>query len=170
MDLEVFVHQRFEVVRGNTADDDDLGRVGKEVDGIMPREELRIARQDRALRRILEVRFERHHARLLHLLEDEVQQRQQIDVVRFREAGAHDRFDLRDDRLQHGSRRADDETADRRTTNDDELGRLVQDEQVAAGHEIATDDRAENDDEADDYEHSSLSEARNHARTMSGSK
>ena len=79
-------------------------------------------------------------------------------------------LDLRDDRLQHRGGRTDDKAADGCTADHDELGRLVQDEQVAAGHEIATDDRAENDDEADDYEHSSLSEARSHARTMSGSK
>ena len=58
VDLEVFVHERLEIVRGNAADDDDLGRICEEVNRVMAREEFWIARQDRALRRILEVRFE----------------------------------------------------------------------------------------------------------------
>ena len=107
---------------------------------------------------------------MLHLFEDEIQQRQQVDVVRFCEAGAHHRLDLCRDRLEHRTRCADDEAADRRAADHDEFGRLVQDEQAAAGHQVAADDRAQDDDKADDYEHSSLSDARSQACTMSGSK
>ena len=102
MHREVFVHQRLEVVRRDAADDDHLGGVGQEVDGLVAGEELRIAREDRALARILEVRFERHHARLLHQLEDLKEHRQQIDVVLLRCAGAGQRaLDLPDAHLQH---------------------------------------------------------------------
>ena len=79
--LQVFVHQRLEIVRRDAADDDHLDRVGQEVDRLVAGQELRVLAQDRALLRILEVRFERHHARLLHLLEQLVQHRQQVDVV-----------------------------------------------------------------------------------------
>ncbi len=65
MDLEVLVHQRLEVVGRDAADDDHLHRVGEEVDRVMAGEEARVLREDRALVRILEVRLERHHARLL---------------------------------------------------------------------------------------------------------
>jgi hypothetical protein len=59
---------------------------------------------------------------------------------------------------------------DRGAADHDELGRLVQDEQIAAGHQVAADNGREDNDEADDQEHSSLSDARSQARTMSGSK
>ena len=64
---QVLVHQRFEVVRRDAADDDHLDRVGQEVDGVVARQR-NFGYFDRIglFAGSSKVRLERHDARLLH--------------------------------------------------------------------------------------------------------
>ena len=108
--------------------------------------------------------------RLLHLLEHQAQKREQIDIVGFGEARAHDRFDLRANGLEHGARVLITRlpmAAPPITMNSE--GRFST-SRLPPGIKVAADNRTQNDDKADDYERSSLSDARSQARTISGSK
>ena len=58
MDVQILVHQRFEIVRRDAADDDHLRRIGEEVDRVMTGEKLWVAREDRTLGGFLEMRLE----------------------------------------------------------------------------------------------------------------
>ena len=155
-DVEVLVHERFEVVGADAADDDHLDGISQKVDGVMAREELRILRHDVAVRGRLEVWLERHDARLLRHLEQLIQHRQEIVVVVLARAGAEERLHLSEQLLDHRWRRADEQAAERRAADDDELRRLIQDERFSAFHQVAAGHRSQHHQRADNYQHDVL--------------
>ncbi len=99
-------------------------------------QERRVLREDRALRRVVDVRLERHDAGRLHDAEQLIHHHQQVGEVLLARRGREQPLDLRDDRVDERHRRADDQDADRGAADDEELGRLPQQDEVAAVPEI----------------------------------
>ncbi len=153
MDVQVFIHQRLEVVGRHAADDDHLDGVGEEVERLVPRQELRVLGEDGAVLRVLEVPLERHDAGLLREPEQLVEHRQQIGVVLLAEARLHRLAHLLHQLHHRRHRCADQELADGRAEDDEELVRLVQQGDLAVVHDVAAEHRADHHEDADDDHH-----------------
>ncbi len=157
--FEVFVHQRFEIVRADAAEDDHLDRIGEEADRAMIGEEARILRHDRAADRVVAVRLERHHAGLLRQLEHLIQHGQQIEIVILRLSRPEQAGELPEHLLDHHHRRADQQRADGGPADDQELRGLVEHQQLAAVHQVSTCHGCHHYEDADNQQHLSNSNA-----------
>ena len=125
----------------DAAEDDDLDGVGQEVHRVVVRQELRVPRHDGALRRVLDVRLEGHHARLLRQLEQLVQHAQQFEVVLLARPRLEEAAELGCHPLENRNGRRRDHRPEGGAADDDELGGLDQDGDGPPGHDEAAQDR-----------------------------
>ena len=147
--IELGVEQRLEVV-GRDAVDDLLERLGEERQRVVRLGDAGILLEDVGLRGIVDVGLEREHALAAREHEQLVLALEEVEVVRLlRDRSSFiDDLDRVEDALLHqaGSRR--DERADRRTEDDDELRRLDQYAEMAAGHREPAADSSEHDEDS----------------------
>jgi len=151
MGLELVLEETLELVRIQIATDDQAQTVGDELDHVMIREDARILGEHLALLGRLDVRLDRQHAGLPDLHQDVVQELEQIQIVPALVAGRFQQTDGGGKGLLHDLHRvAGQEGAESRAQDDDELARVIQQQDAAAFHQKAAKDASENEDGADD--------------------
>ena len=152
--LQFLVHESVDLVDVVRAHRQHAHVIADELDRVMVRCKGREGVEQGRLARIFDVRLDRHHALLLRKLVQGKLHRQQFDIAFLLVLGAlHERAEHGGHGLEHRPGVADDEGADRRTEDDDELERLPEDLEVATHGRVAAEDADEDDDCADDQPH-----------------
>ena len=156
MRLDLHVHEIFDLERVEIAADHEPQIVGQELHPMVIRQDARILRKDRALLRIVDVRFDRHQAFFAHLREDVVQQREQLQKKRLVVLGALEHVRQRlQGALDDLARVRHEKSTGRRAEDHDQFDRLHERTEMAACEGESSEHRRQNDDVADQYEHGS---------------
>ena len=142
--LDLVVHQVFDLERVQVAAHHEPQVVGDELDHVMVGEDPGIFGEERAFLGLLDVALDRHQAFLADLREDVVEERHQLHVHVFRvdRAFEHRRQRL-EGRLDRLGAVADEESAGRGAADHQQLDRLEQRAQMAAGQGEAAEDRTQ---------------------------
>ena len=147
--LDFFVHQRFDFMRSRVADDDEAAVVADERHQVLVREQLRKVFEDLGFLRVVEMRFDLAPGLGSELPHQRMQGGEHVEEVArlgsLVEHGLHERLAAVLDR-GHGV--GDDENAERRPHDNDELERLKQHFEMPAKRRIAAEYAADSDHEA----------------------
>jgi hypothetical protein len=149
--LDLFVHQRLDLVRFGVADDDQSSVVADEVRQLVVVQHLRKALEDLRLLRVVDMRLCLGTRLASELSHQRVEQPEDLQIVlllrRPADDGLHRRLACVEDRRQ---RIGDDEGAERRAADDDEFPRLPDHAEMAAQRCKASEQRGECYCQADD--------------------
>ena len=122
--------------------------------GVMVFQKFRIFGEDWAFVGAVAVGFEGHEAFFARAAEELVHHFHGVEIFFFAEFGtAKSAEDAAHDGFENVEGVGDQHGADGGAADDDEFGGLHEDFQVAVLHQVAGDDGAENNDDADDYKH-----------------
>lgn len=152
--LQLQFQQRLQFVRLDVVADHQAQAVGDEVHQVVVGEDLRVLAEDVAGGRGVHVRLQRDEALAARLVEQLVDQRQHVQVVAGLVPGALERGrDGGEGGLDRLHRRADQERAERRAADDDQLVGLPQRRQLAVRGDVTAEHAGDDHDKSDDDEH-----------------
>jgi len=154
MIFQFAVDQRLQLVRCDRCRHDRAQGVGDQIDGVAVFQNVRILGKQRALRRRVDIGFDRDQSLLADFIEDAVEQHQGVHIILLAVVliGEH-AGQCADDGLDHLQGRGDEKTPGRRAEDDHQLRRLEEHGQIPVFHEVAADDRGEDYADPDDDEH-----------------
>src|SRR5581483_2874984 len=142
-------------VEGVDARDGHAKGIADEIANMVILEKGRIFREQRAFVWFFDVGFERHQSVFAGLVQQVVHHFQRIDVGLLAKFGAAEYpGDARRDFLDNVKRIGYEYRSDRSTANDNQFCRLDEHADVAVFHQISSDDATEDNDDANDREHS----------------
>ena len=150
MNFHIQIQQLIQIERLR-ARDRHAERVANKVAHVVVFQELRMLGKNGALGGLLHIGLKPHQPFLARLVEELVHHLQGIDVSLFGEFGSakHSRYAGRDF-LENVERIGDQHRAHRRSSDDEEFGRLKQDFYISVLHQVAAHDRGDDDQNADD--------------------
>ena len=148
--LDFLVHQRLDLMGARVSDDDQATIVADESHQILVGHQLRKGLEDLGLARVVEMALDfaaRFRSQFAH---QRVQHAHHVEVVARLGSLVEDRFDERLAAIFDGRHRVgDDEDAQRRPADDDELEGLRQHFEMTAERRIAAENGADRDEKAD---------------------
>ena len=154
MHFHVQLHHLVHVERLHAAGDGRAQRVADKVAGVMVVEKLGIILEDDALGGLFHVHLDGQQALFAHLVEELVHHLERAQVARLGEGRALERRDEPGgDVLEDADGIGDQQRSRGRAGNDEQLGGLKKDRDVALLHEKAGDDGGEDKEDAYDGEH-----------------
>jgi hypothetical protein len=157
MHLHVQLHHLIHVERIHAPGDGHAQRVADKLPRMMVGEKLRIFLEDRALLGLLDIHLHAQQSLLAHLVQKLVHHLQRAQIALLAEwRSLHDSHQRGRDLLDDVHRIGRQQRADRRPAQNQQLGRLKKNQDVALLHQKAADDRHEDHENAYDGKHSCL--------------
>src|SRR5690606_18650846 len=144
--VNLVLHHTFELMRGHVAGTDDTQVIGDEIQQVFGLHDRGVTAENLARLRIIDILFDSHNTLLAGFVEDLVEQAEQVHVIGFIERGTGEQTKTALKHLFDRMHRIGNyKRADSRSTNDQNLGRLPQDCQIAAVQNVSSQNARNND-------------------------